>query len=390
MSHASVIHRRARTVSAVGLALLLVVLAFGCKEDKSSGPPAPEPGVEARPAPAGEVRAISGKVTAQRPAKAERLLKKADPIFADDTVSTAAEASVTIALFHNEAVWSLMGGRSKRVDKSAAWRARKGSAPLLAAALKKDHTVAAGRHSEQEAATSEESATRAPPGASPGDEEQAFTPEPKVAKAAKKARKSGQDDAAKRARRAAIEKQLKTKSVMKVLGTSGKGGVVSDVFKEGGGSLEDAFKGTGGVARSGRAGSGRGIGGLGKAGAGASGLRMKKAERAARARVIFDIDMGRGGLSKSLVARVVQRRQRAVAYCYERALRKNPKLSGMVAVKLVIDQGRVVAVQILKNTIADKSVGKCVAAKMRRWRFPVPKDGSRTSAVVKLRFSQRR
>ena len=154
-------------------------------------------------APAGKVEAVEGQVTATRgaPGAKARPLATAGAVFADDTVATGPEASVSIRLLHNLALWRLDGGQSKRIDQTAAWRATKESAPqALAQPAEAVATASAGRHSEREAAASAESAVRAPH-AAPSADTPAPAPAPRptseVAAAAAKAEPRAEQKAAK-------------------------------------------------------------------------------------------------------------------------------------------------------------------------------------------------
>lgn len=158
------------------LLLLLVALpSCGDKGGAAQGPGSAErtaaleaerPDVLAGQAPvtaAGKVIAIGGDVTARRatPGATARKLALADEVFGDDQVETAAEASVTIALHHNGARWTLGPSQSRRVDAGLAWRAPRASEEaMLARAPAALGTAAAGRHSEHEAASTTESQQR--------------------------------------------------------------------------------------------------------------------------------------------------------------------------------------------------------------------------------------
>ncbi len=101
--------------------------------------------------PAGEVLRVEGAVTATRAAEGSqpRVLAVSADVFADDTVATDAGGSVDIRLAHNEAVWKLGPGETRRVDASAAWRAPKGSSEASAfASTDQDRTASAGRHTD--------------------------------------------------------------------------------------------------------------------------------------------------------------------------------------------------------------------------------------------------
>jgi hypothetical protein len=130
--------------------LAIALMAGACGgSDSGGGPPAEDVA-------AGRVVEVSGAVSAERPgaggAVERRSLKLHDEVAGMDTIVTAADASVTIRLDHNGARWTLDGGQKKQLSTSAAWRAPKqGSAEALAGE-RDDHTAAAGRHAEREAA----------------------------------------------------------------------------------------------------------------------------------------------------------------------------------------------------------------------------------------------
>ncbi|HTE49578.1 MAG TPA: hypothetical protein VK698_01810 [Kofleriaceae bacterium] len=128
-------------LGALGCALALALGTVGCAEDGS--------GKSADKVSVGRVVEVSGSVTAAREGASPRPLHRDDPVFRDDTVKTAADGEVTIVLAHNDARWSLAGGKSRRVDRSPAWRAERGQGSGSAfddeEALP---TSSAGRHSE--------------------------------------------------------------------------------------------------------------------------------------------------------------------------------------------------------------------------------------------------
>lgn len=129
--------RRAATVTVV-LAAFAGAVSAGCGRGDPGGPAGP----------AGRVVELEGSVSATRQGEASRPLHDGDSIFPDDTVVTAERAEVTILLSHNGARWSLAGGKSRRVDRSPAWRAEPGQ---RSGAFDDDEalpTSSAGRHSE--------------------------------------------------------------------------------------------------------------------------------------------------------------------------------------------------------------------------------------------------
>ncbi len=124
--------------------------AQGCDSGASSAPRV-EPG-----APAGDVLAVRGEVTARRGDEPARPLAVGDVVSGDDVVETGADGAVEIELHHNHARWALAGNQSKQVSESTAWRA----APRDPAADSEggERTAAAGRHAEREAADTSASA----------------------------------------------------------------------------------------------------------------------------------------------------------------------------------------------------------------------------------------
>ncbi len=145
------------------LAALAVAVLSGAGAGAGAGCESAGPAkVEVVPgAPAGDVTAVAGEVTATRDGVA-RPLAVGDVVSGDDVVATGDGASVTIALRHNGAVWNLGAAQSRRVGDAAAWSAPRRSGPAVAAG---ERTAAAGRHAEREAADTAASAVA--PGQAP-------------------------------------------------------------------------------------------------------------------------------------------------------------------------------------------------------------------------------
>jgi TonB family protein len=84
-----------------------------------------------------------------------------------------------------------------------------------------------------------------------------------------------------------------------------------------------------------------------------------------------------GPLDPSLVAKEVRARIGVIKACYERALRRSPKLSGRVKVRWTITTaGTVSDVEIEGDSMGDAEVASCMKGLVRRWRFPAPSGGS--------------
>ena len=118
----------------------------GCSS-KGSGAPKVEPGK-----PAGDVREVTGAVTATRSGE-KRVLAVGDEVSGDDVIETGPDGSIVIELRHNEVEWSLGPGQKKQVAESAAWKAPKGGKGST-----DERSTAAGRHAEREAAETAETA----------------------------------------------------------------------------------------------------------------------------------------------------------------------------------------------------------------------------------------
>ena len=146
--------------------LLLLALLVACGSKEGSGPPV-VPGE-----PAGDVREVTGTVTAQRGDEPARTLAVGDVVAGDDLIATAADSSIVIELRHNGVRWSLAADRSRRLGDSAAWKAPRRSGEGGATG---ERSTAAGRHAEREAADTASSDTEA---AAPAAEAAAVTAAP--------------------------------------------------------------------------------------------------------------------------------------------------------------------------------------------------------------------
>lgn len=89
--------------------------------------------------------------------------------------------------------------------------------------------------------------------------------------------------------------------------------------------------------------------------------------------------IGTGTLSTERIQRTVQRRQGALKSCYESELKKDPSLSGAITVRWTIQaSGRVDSATVTQNTMGSSSVGRCITAQIKRWRFDKPSGGEVT------------
>ncbi len=209
--------------------------------------------------------------------------------------------------------------------------------------------------------------------------------------AAKRAEEKARADAERRAR---LAEQVKSTGLLKLLGANtGEGGSIADVLGKGDvdRNQEEAFKGVGGVGvasgndqlrgiKSGGSGSGRvaSVGGLRGGGSIAGGGTGEAAsEKKVSGSVKSEAPAVDGELDPAMVAKEVRTRLGAIKACYERALKRNPTLSGKVVIHWTITQaGTVSGVDVEQDTLGDAEVASCIKALVARWRFPAPSGGS--------------
>src|SRR6266542_1157216 len=195
-------------------------------------------------------------------------------------------------------------------------------------------------------------------------------------------------------RRARLAEQVKSTGLLKLLGAkSDGGGSIADVLGKGDvdRDQEKAFQGVGGVGvasgndslrgiKSGGSGSGRvaDAGNL-RGGAGIAGAETGKGagERTVKAAIKTEAPAVDGDLDPNMVAKEVRSRLGAIKACYERALKRNPNLSGKVVIHWTITQaGTVSGVDVEQDTLGDAEVASCIKSLIARWRFPAPSGGS--------------
>jgi outer membrane biosynthesis protein TonB len=335
---------------------LLFCLAIGTLA--SCGKDAPTPAAAAGSDPAGVVERVEGTVTARRAAaKGERTLATQSMMFADDTVKTAAASSVAIRLAHNNALWTLESEQSRRVDQSAAWGAPKQAAVLVVAdKLEAPQTASAGRHSDQEAAQTGESAARPEAEAAKEAKHDADTPPqmapppaaPPVRAAAPKRHTAAKAAAARAARPSAL-RGGGSDDPMDDLGGGGLG--ILGPKREGsasGGWLKSVDFDNAPASKGGSAGS------------------VTVAAKAPSATVSAAAESG----TPSAAMSVLSRRSAGVKKCYENALAEMPNLQGKLEVRIVVDaSGVVTRVDVVESTLDHAAALKCAVEKIRATKF---------------------
>jgi TonB family protein len=203
------------------------------------------------------------------------------------------------------------------------------------------------------------------------------------------------------ARRARLAEQVAKIGALKLLGNTGKGGsgATQNLLGSGdpGTDSDKAFAGVGGISTGGRGGKGglrgKGGGGTGKGvGIGDLGGRVggpgdvstggavkEKVPKAIVKQNRAEVD---GTMNTDAVARTIRLGMPAITACYQRALKRNPKLSGKIVIRLSINtMGATTRVTIESDSIGDPQVTSCIQSYASRWRFPPPEGGTAEVSV---------
>jgi hypothetical protein len=88
-------------------------------------------------------------------------------------------------------------------------------------------------------------------------------------------------------------------------------------------------------------------------------------------------------LSREAVVGLAHKQAQKLSGCY-----KESEAGGMLTLKLQINpDGTVKAVTLLSSTLREKATGRCIAEKLKGWRFPVTKGGGMAEVTMSLIFS---
>jgi hypothetical protein len=87
--------------------------------------------------------------------------------------------------------------------------------------------------------------------------------------------------------------------------------------------------------------------------------------------------------SEDELSRVINKHNKAIEYCYKKETRNNPNLKGDLEVEFTIEyNGRVKAVRIVRSSVYNKNIEKCISDRIRGWRF---KEIDQQDGDVKVR-----
>jgi hypothetical protein len=220
----------------------------------------------------------------------------------------------------------------------------------------------------------------APPAAAP---DRAWRAPKPVAADAARAPRPAESDAERRAR---LTREVQKRGLVALIVGLGEGpSAAKDLLGHGAAdqSTEDAFRGIGGVTVAGdealrlpRVGGGAGrVATPGELRGGAAIAAAATGGPAVERGVRTDVRPGppsveEGHVDAAAIAREVRDRRRAIAACYERALKQQPTLAGKLVVRFSLAAaGTVTAVEIDDDTLGAPEVGACIRAVVLRWRF---------------------
>jgi TonB family protein len=185
------------------------------------------------------------------------------------------------------------------------------------------------------------------------------------------------------ARKAVIQQKVASKGLLKILGSAGGSGALSDVLGSGTGSgdVAAALAGARGVsiatadsvgARAG-GGAGRtaGIGDVGTSGGGKVALAGKGDAKVTGQVSTAAPEVDSADVDRAALSRYIRDRLGAIRGCYERELKRNPGLKGKVVIRFnITPAGRAGDVRIEESTLGSPEVASCIQGLMRSWIFP--------------------
>ncbi len=232
----------------------------------------------------------------------------------------------------------------------------------------------------------------------PKEEEKAAVEDEKPVEEAKKEDKKKEEPkpvATEAEHKAAVQKAVQSKGLVKILGAVGSGGnsALANVFAAGAGfsgDIDSAIAGAGGgiaVASDGSEGprgsgsaSASSIGAIGTSGASKVALK-EKGDVAIRGGVTSDgeAEVDSATVDKDALGKFIKGRMKSLVSCYERELKRNPGLRGKLVVRFTIGtRGQVTEVEVTQNGLGDDEVGSCVARLIKTWHTPFTPDADAT------------
>ncbi len=110
-------------------------------------------------------------------------------------------------------------------------------------------------------------------------------------------------------------------------------------------------------------------------------LKFKK--RAIEPKVIGKPPRVSGALDAATIKRYIRRYLSGIKWCYQDRLQQNRKLRGKLTLAFtILPNGRTAKQKTANSSVRDQKLSSCIVTKMKRWKFPSPKDGG----VVEVRY----
>jgi hypothetical protein len=95
-----------------------------------------------------------------------------------------------------------------------------------------------------------------------------------------------------------------------------------------------------------------------------------------------------GSIDPELIRKVVHDHRAQIRTCYETQLTTRPNLAGKLVSAWTIDPaGAVTEARTQESTLRDRAVETCVAARIKTWRFPIPKGGGEVFVTYPFIFT---
>lgn len=155
------------------------------------------------------------------------------------------------------------------------------------------------------------------------------------------------------------------------VGLGGTSGAVNN-FGAGYGGVGSGLGGTGGVG-TGMGGRGTGSGGGGRA--------------RADVNVPSAPGIDGGGLTQQEILDVIKAHLNEIRHCYDRLLQRSPNSRGKIKAKWKIEtDGRVGSASIVETTISDSTMQGCVTSRIKRWKFPKPRNNKPVDVTFPFSF----
>jgi TonB family protein len=102
------------------------------------------------------------------------------------------------------------------------------------------------------------------------------------------------------------------------------------------------------------------------------------------------VSVSGGALDRAIIKKHINRQKGSIIYCYKKAVQSQQDLEGKVIVRFTISPtGKVMRPGIKKSTLGSSSVESCIVSRLRRWRFPAPKNGGAVAVSYPFLFKTR-